>query len=139
MQKSGQRSRTASCSCGQLRIDVRGDPLGVGICHCLECQRRTGSVFATLARFAAPYRVHGDATEYVRADDQGAKFRFRFCPTCGTTVYHTEEGREDSVGVAVGAFADPDFPAPRVSVYDCRRHAWVKVPEGMRVFGKDPP
>jgi len=132
-------TRTASCSCGQLRIQVEGDPRGVGMCNCLACQQRTGSVFAALARFSAPFNVVGRATEYVRIGDQGAKFTFRFCPVCGTTLFHTEEGDHKSVSVAVGAFADPTFPAPRVSVYDSRRHPWVQLPPGTRIFDKDPP
>jgi hypothetical protein len=88
-------TRSASCYCGQLQIEVRGEPRAVGICHCLACQKRTGSVFAALAGFAAPYTVTGTATEFVRTGDQGAKFRFRFCPVCGSTVFHTEEGYED--------------------------------------------
>ena len=68
-----------------------------------------------------------------------AKFRFRFCPVCGTTVFHSEEGYDDSVGVAVGAFADPGFPPPQVSVYDSRRHPWVQLPPGTIAFDKDPP
>ena len=131
-------SRTASCSCGQLRIQVEGEPRGVGICHCLACQQRTGSVFAALASFSAPFKVFGTATEYIRVGDQGAKFIFRFCPVCGTTVFHTEDGHNESVGVAVGAFADPNFPAPRVSIYDSRRHPWVQLPPGTRTFDKDP-
>ena len=132
-------TRTASCFCGQLRIDVEGEPRGVGVCHCLACQRRTGSVFAALAGFAAPYKVFGTATEYVRTGDRGAKFRFRFCPICGTTVFHTEEGCEGlRVAVAVGAFADPGFPPPKSSVYDCRRHSWVQLPPGITIFEKDP-
>ena len=39
---------------------------------------------------------------------------------------------------AVGAFADPEFPAPRVSVYECRRHSWVRLPPGITAFEKDP-
>ncbi len=132
-------SRTASCSCGQLRIDVHGEPLGVGVCHCLACQRRTGSVFAALASFAAPYEVSGRATEYVRVGDHGAQFRFRFCPICGTSVFHTEDGdARASVSVAVGAFADPSFPAPRDSVYDSRRHAWVRLPPDVQTYDQDP-
>ena len=131
-------SRTARCSCGQLQIRVFGEPLGVGVCHCLECQRRTGSVFAALAAFSEPYEVNGIATEYVRAGDQGARFRFRFCPTCGTSLFHTEEGEPGSVSVAVGALADPDFAAPEVSVYDCRRHRWVALPPGVVVYERDP-
>jgi hypothetical protein len=42
-------------------------------------------------------------------------------------------------GVGVGAFADPQFPAPQVSVYDCRRHSWVQLPPGVTAFEKDPP
>jgi hypothetical protein len=132
-------SRTAACSCEQLRIQVEGEPQGVGICHCLACQQRTGSVFAALAGFSAPYQVFGNATEYVRTGDQGAQFRFRFCPICGTTVFHTEDGQNGSVSVAVGAFADPSFPAPQVSVYDCRRHPWLQLPPGTIAFDKDPP
>ena len=138
-------SRTASCSCGQLRIQVQGQPRGVGICHCLACQKRTGSIFAALgsifaalASFSTPFQVFGSATEYVRVGDQGAKFLFRFCPICGTTVFHTEVGIDESVSVAVGAFADPSFPAPRVSVYDCRRHSWFQLPSGIEAFDRDP-
>jgi hypothetical protein len=122
-----------------LRIEVSGEPLGVGVCHCLACQRRTGSAFAALARFAPPYQVSGSATEYDRVGDQGAKFTFRFCAVCGTTVYHTEEGYEQSsVSVAVGAFADPGFPAPQHSVYESRKHSWVQLPPGTKSHEKDP-
>ena len=131
-------TRTASCSCGQLGIEVRGAPLGVGVCHCLACQRRTGSLFAALASFAAPYTVIGAAREYVRVGDQGTRFIFRFCPVCGTTVFH-DEGDPSLVTVAVGAFADPGFPAPQDSVYECRRHPWLRLPPGMTVHEKDPP
>ena len=130
--------RTASCTCGQLRIEVQDDTLGGGVCHCLACQRRTGSVFATLAAFAPPYTVAGTATEYLRVGDHGSKFRFRFCPICGASVFHTEDGNDGYVAVAVGAFADPTFPAPQDSVYDCRRHPWVQLPAGIATFEKDP-
>jgi hypothetical protein len=132
-------NRTAACSCGQLRIEVKGEPASVGVCHCLACQQRTGSVFAALASFMAPYKVYGEACEYIRRGDQGSRFIFRFCPVCGSNLYHTEEGENDRVSVAVGAFADPDFPAPQASVYDCRRHAWVQLPPGITRFEKDPP
>jgi len=133
---SGKR---ASCVCGQLAIEVQGEPLGVGVCHCLACQQRTGSVFAALASFAAPYEVRGNATEFVRVGDHGSAFRFRFCPVCGSTVFHTEEGVDGRVSVSVGAFADPAFAAPQVSVYGIRRHAWVRLPANITCYDTDPP
>jgi hypothetical protein len=130
-------SRMASCSCQQLRIEVEGEPRNVSLCHCLACQRQTGSVFGAFASFSAPFRVYGTATEFVRVGDNGSKFIFRFCPACGTTVYHSEVGK-DYVGVSVGAFADPTFPAPQLSIYDSRRHPWVQLPPGTQAFEKDP-
>ncbi|MFB2550047.1 GFA family protein [Ensifer soli] len=131
--------RQASCACGQLGIALEGPLLGTGLCHCLACQRRTGSVFAALAAFAPPYVVTGEARDYVRTGKRGSRARFRFCPVCGTNLFHTEEGGEETmVLVAVGAFADPSFPPPQDSVYDCRRHPWLRLPDGIAVFERDP-
>nr|WP_246674248.1 GFA family protein [Mesorhizobium sp. B4-1-1] len=44
--------RTASCACGQLKISCDGEPRLVALCHCLECQRRTGSTYVIAAFFA---------------------------------------------------------------------------------------
>ena len=124
-------TRTASCSCGQLTAVASADPLRVSICHCLACQRRTGSVFAAQARFpAGSVAVAGTSTPFVRIGDEGGKATFHFCPACGATVYYTfaAEGLEDSIVIPVGAFADPTFPAPTFSVYEERMHAWVGLP-----------
>lgn len=123
-------SRVASCSCGQLRIQVTGHPLVVGVCHCLACQRRTGSVFAVQARFPrSAVRIEGASTEFVRTGDAGTKATFHFCPQCGATLFFTTAGREDSIAIPVGAFADPSFPAPSLSVYEERMHSWLCMPK----------
>lgn len=51
-----------------------------------------------------------------------------FWPTCGSTVYYQLDGMPDFTVVALGAFADPSFPAPKVSVHEARRHAWTGIP-----------
>lgn len=124
--------RIASCSCGQLQARVVGEPLRVSVCHCLACQRRTGSAFGEQARYARDaVSVTGTSTEYLRVGDEGGRCTFRFCPQCGATVYYTFEGMPDMVGIPVGAFADPTFPAPVFSVYEERMHTWVRMPEGI--------
>lgn len=124
-------TRLASCSCGQLTARVTGEPVRVSICHCLACQRRTGSVFGEQARFPREnVSISGASTEYVRVGDEGSRVRFHFCPTCGSTVYYEPEGLEAFLAIPVGAFADPGFPAPVVSVYEERMHQWVVPPPG---------
>jgi hypothetical protein len=123
-------TRQAACSCGQLRLAVGGEPLQVSICHCLACQRRTGSVFGVQARFdAEQVTTEGASRQYVRVSDDGGKCVFRFCPHCGATVFYTAESSPDVVGVPVGAFADPSFPEPTRSVWEERGHSWVLLPD----------
>ena len=122
-------NRLASCSCGQLTAEAAGEPVRISICHCLACQRRTGSAFGEQARFAREdVTIAGVSTEYVRVGDEGSKVRFHFCPRCGSTVYYEPEDLEAFVAIPVGAFADPGFPSPRVSVYESRKHQWVVPP-----------
>ena len=128
--------RLASCSCGQLSARVLGEPRRVSICHCLACQRRTGSVFGQQARFRRDQvQVAGRSTVYQRAGDEGPGARFHFCPQCGATLFYEPLDDESLIAIPVGAFADPGFPAPRVSVYEERKHPWVQVPEGVERIG----
>jgi hypothetical protein len=119
----------ASCSCGQLSAQVVGDPVRVSICHCLACQRRTGSVFGQQARFRREsVTLACTSSVYVRIGDEGSHITFHFCPHCSSTVYYQPEGMEEFLAIPVGAFADPRFPTPSVSVYEERMHAWVVPP-----------
>ncbi len=125
-------ARTAACSCGQLQARVSAEPLRVSVCHCLACQRRTGSVFAAQARFTAEaVTLSGRSQVFERVGDEGSRASFHFCPACGATVYYTSDALADAVVIPVGAFADPQFPGPAVSVYEERMHAWVSMPAGI--------
>ncbi len=125
-------TRTAACSCGQLSASTAADPIRVSVCHCLACQRRTGSVFGAQARFSADsVSISGVAQQYTRVGDEGGLAVFNFCPTCGATVYYTLEGAAGYIAIPVGAFAEPAFPRPTFSVYEDRMHSWVQMPLDM--------
>lgn len=120
--------RTATCRCGQLRAVCVGEPVRVSVCHCLECQKRTGSAFAAQARWPdAQVSLVGEARTWVRVADSGHRATYRFCPQCGSTVAYVIEGWPGVTAVPIGAFADPDFPPPKFSVYEHRKHAWTAV------------
>lgn len=122
-------TRSAACRCGQLRLIADGEPVRISICHCLDCQRRTGSTFGVQARFPTDkVRSEGNYAEYERPSDAGEPRTFCFCPDCGATVFFRVAGAGELIGVPVGAFADPTFPAPTVSVWGRRRHPWLELP-----------
>ena len=124
-------NRRTACSCGQLHLAIEGEPSRVSLCHCLACQRRTGAVISNQARFRREQVTFtGKATAWTRTAESGHTLTFHFCPICGSTVYWENDGFPGTVTVAIGNFADPNFPAPTVSVWEESCHSWVSLPPG---------
>ena len=71
--------------------------------------------------------IEGRSSQYERTGDSGGKVTFHFCPDCGSTVHYQLAQFPDVIGIAVGAFADPAFPAPAFSIYEVRQHKWVEL------------
>jgi hypothetical protein len=128
--------REASCSCGQLQLVAEGEPIRVSVCHCLACQRRTGSAFGFQARFPRDrVRISGQFTAYVRMTDEGEPRTYHFCPECGATVYYVLGSAPEVVAVPIGAFGDPNFPTPGISIWESRKHDWVELPPRIERHG----
>lgn len=116
-------ARTASCRCGQLRAEARGEPVRISICHCLDCQKRSGSAFAAQVRFpAAAVTVSGEAVEWT-AENGGL---FHHCPRCGSTIAFAA-AIPDTIAIPLGAFDDPHAFVPKVSVWEARKHPWLEI------------
>jgi hypothetical protein len=133
--------RTAACACGQLRITCKGEPVRVSICSCTACQRRTGSAYSVNVYFqqSSVEAVVGTFKTFTRTSDAGRWLNMHFCPVCGTTVFWEAEFAAAMVGTAVGAFADPSFPAPTAAVWTQDKMPWVAVPEDIPCFPKARP
>lgn len=110
------------------------------MCHCLDCQRRSGSAFS-VAVFYAREAVHarGPAPgRFERQSASGYAVAFLFCPRCGSNLWWEPERMPHVVGVALGAFADPDFQPPIQSVWTKDKHRWLSLPGTMTCFDVAP-
>ena len=122
-------TRQAECSCGAVKAVVEGEPVRVSVCHCRNCQRRSGSSFAAQARWPEDQvTLTGETRAWTRVNDDGGRATFFFCPTCGSGVAYTLEAMPGLIAIPIGTFADPDFaPGPEYSVYESRKHHWVEI------------
>ena len=117
----------ARCSCGGLTLTLSGPSKLVVACHCLDCQRTTGAPFGVGAFYPVDaVAVSGTPNEFTRDAASGGKVRTYFCPNCGSTVYWRADNLPSLIGVAVGALADPKFPAPVRSIFEQSKHIWVR-------------
>jgi len=112
---------------------VTGEPARVSVCHCLNCQKRSGSAFAAQARWPRDrIRIAGESKTFVKVADSGNKATFHFCPDCGSDVYYEIDGKfddkfNDLIAIPIGTFDDPFVLTPAYSVWESRKHPWVEI------------
>lgn len=105
---------TAGCLCGDVRLVAAGRPDRVGLCHCLDCRKHSGSLFHASAIFpAGAVNITGETRAY------GER---HFCPRCGSSVFASSG---DEIEVSLGAFDEPGQLAPTYELWTVRREAWL--------------
>ena len=127
--------RTGGCACGAVRYRLLSEPLIVHCCHCLNCQRQTGSAFVlNLVIEADRVELLGDEPVAVDAprDDGGSQQIFR-CPTCQVAVYSVYT-HPSAYFIRGGTLDDPRTLEPDVHIFVRSKVDWVTIPEGMPAF-----
>ena len=123
------------CSCGEVRYRLTSEPLFTNCCHCLNCQRQTGSAFVINALIEAD-RVELLAGEPQPVDvprDDGSRQRIFRCPTCRVAVY-SQYGRPAVLFVRAGTLDDPSGVAPDAHIFTRSKLPWVTLPESVPAF-----
>jgi hypothetical protein len=123
------------CACGAVRYRLTSDPLFVHCCHCLNCQRQTGSAFVINALIEAD-RVQllaGEPQPVAVPRDGGKKQKIWRCPTCQVAVY-SQYTRRGIWFVRAGTLDDPTAVAPDVHIFTRSKLPWVTLPDAVPAF-----
>ena len=127
--------REGGCSCGEVRYRLTSEPLFVHCCHCLNCQRQTGTAFVVNLLIETD-RVELPAGEPVPVDvlrDNGSDQRIFRCPTCQIAVF-SQYGHPGFRFVRAGTLDDPSRIEPDVHVYTRSKVGWVTIPQSVPAF-----
>jgi len=113
--------RLGGCSCGAIRLEARGKPKRVGLCHCLTCRKETGSAFNAFAVWdRSQVTVTGVAQSWTDTTDQR-----HFCPRCGSSMFCTDDGNTE-IEVRLGCLDDaPTDLTPEYELWTPRRERWL--------------
>ena len=112
----------------------------MSLCHCFDCQRRTGSLFSVAAFFLREQVIitAGVAKSFRRPSASGSDVSFHFCPECGSSLWWEPDRLPHLIGVAAGAFADGAFPMPAQAVWSENRHKWLELPAEITAHARNP-
>jgi hypothetical protein len=132
--------RSGGCQCGKVQITVTGEPM-VGVnCHCLVCQRLSGSghVFVLVYK-AADVEIEGKVAQFSYTADSGKTATRYFCPSCGSQLYGTSEQMSGTYGINAACLEDTSPYRPKITAYAKRLQAWDHLADGVPSFPAMPP
>jgi hypothetical protein len=127
--------REGGCSCGSVRYRLAVDSLFTHCCHCLNCQRQTGSAFVINLLLEAN-RVEllaGDPQPVEVPRDDGSTQRIFRCPTCQVAVF-SEYGRPEVRFVRGGTLDEPSGVTPDVHIFTRSKLPWIVLPDSTPAF-----
>ena len=127
--------REGGCACGALRYRMTAEPMFVHCCHCLNCQRQTGSAFAInlLIEAACVEVLHGTPQPVDAPRDDGSVQRIFRCADCQVAVF-SEYSSPGVWFVRGGTLDEPRSVAPDVHIFTRSKVGWVTLPGGVPAF-----
>ena len=131
---------TGGCLCGSLRYTLKAEPAFIGVCHCRDCQKFTGSAFSFLV--AVPLtalEIEGSSKTFDKPGDSGHPITRRFCPECGSSIAEEAFTRPGLVLINAGTLDDPTQFTPTLEIYCDRELHWARLNCGAERFEAAPP
>ncbi|HVV49938.1 MAG TPA: GFA family protein [Polyangia bacterium] len=127
---------TGGCACGAVRYRLTDAPMFVHCCHCLDCQRQTGSAFVlnALIETARVVVLIDPPARFETPTDSGRPHGIYRCAACGTAVWSEYGGLAALRFVRVGTLDNPRALAPTVHIYTRSKQPWVTLPPGVPAF-----
>ena len=117
-----------ACLCGKVRYSADAEPAFVGLCHCKDCQKETGTAFNVVVGVPqSALSLLGALNTYRAQGGSGKEVRRRFCPECGASIVEEPASRPDLVIINGGTLDDPTLVTPGIEIYRDRELSWVRL------------
>jgi hypothetical protein len=127
------------CLCGKVRYSANAEPVFVGVCHCRDCQKFSGSAFSVVVALPkTALSVQGKVNTFQKPGDTGKMTERRFCPECGSPVVEEVAAMPDIVMIGAGTLDDASWVKPGMQIYCDSAQPWVELRGGIQSFAKMP-
>jgi hypothetical protein len=131
---------TGSCSCGEISLVIRDKPQIMMQCHCLDCQKVSGTGHTSHAYFATEdVTIEGDASCHSVESDSGHEMIRCFCPVCGSRMFGYNGQKPGTISIEVGCLDDRSWFTPQIVLFASRREDWDITSDEIPNFQKMPP
>ncbi|MGH7111129.1 MAG: GFA family protein [Stellaceae bacterium] len=130
---------SGGCLCGQVRYQAEAEPVFVGVCHCRNCQKQTGSAFNIVVAVPKPaLSVAGVPRTYDDRGDSGKVLSRSFCPQYGSTLFDEAEAMPGVMMISAGTLDDASGVKPTMEIFCDSAQPWVALGGDQKRFPRMP-
>ncbi|MBV8657698.1 MAG: GFA family protein [Burkholderiales bacterium] len=134
------RTLQGQCQCGSVQYKVTDTVATLFACHCIECQHKSGSAFGMAMGVHDPQvETHGVLAEWIRTTPPGKQMACRFCPVCGTRIFHQMLGQSTYISIKPGTLDDIGSSRPAGHIWTRSKQAWVVLETDAAQYPENPP
>lgn len=123
------------CHCGKVRYTSQNEPIGTVVCHCVACQKFSGSAFGAIVILPKDgFVIDGPLKKYETTNLAGVPKNKYFCEYCGVIVYGTKDEYPDIVALHAGSMDDPSWLKPEKHIFTRRKMPWDVIGDDLPCF-----
>jgi hypothetical protein len=131
---------TGGCLCGKVRYTANAEPIFIGVCHCTNCQKQSGTAFSVVVAIPkSALSLTGTTKSFQDKPDSGQPMARIFCPECGSPIMSDATVLPDVAIIKAGTLDDPSWVKPTMEIHCDSAQPWVELGGGMQRFPKMPP
>lgn len=128
-----------SCFCGDVKYEVKGEPIIVAHCHCGDCQKRSGAGHSTGVMFLEKsFSIKGRLSKFTHVADSGKKTTHFFCTKCGSPLFGKNSEMAGVIALSAGTLEDPNSIKPQVAVFAKYKNHWDVMDSSLETFDDMP-
>ncbi|TXH69435.1 MAG: GFA family protein [Lysobacteraceae bacterium] len=121
-------SHRGSCLCGAVSFEVSGPLAPPDICHCRQCRKQSGHVFASTDISRSALSIQSEATlRWYRSSERISR---GFCAQCGSSLFWDPIGK-DVIAVAMGAFDTPTGTHVKMHIFVADKGDYYDIADGL--------
>jgi hypothetical protein len=122
-----------SCLCGNLQYSSTEEPFAQVVCHCIDCQKQTGTAFSVVVGLhEAKLELSGSShATCVTVGDTDMETIRHFCNSCGSPIYSQPQAYPGLAFLKAGTLDDTSWLKPTLNVYCETAQSWMTIDEGM--------
>ena len=128
------------CLCSAVRYRITEAPLNCYVCHCTDCQRRTGSAFAIslFVQRSAIVLTQRTTTPYSAHLADGRSKHGQSCAQCATRLWGEPAKAPHLAVVQTGTLDNAGQFRPIAHIWTRSAQRWILIPPDAPVYEQQP-